>query len=70
VATSIGFVVGFRGDAGRLLTGLAASLAIATVQFEVIHPYPGAVPDWPWGATSLLGFVIGVVAGFLTALKL
>jgi len=61
----LGLVVGFRGGLVSLLAGFGVTSAVAAVQFAVIHEGAGLdyLPDWPWGATSLLVYVLGLAVG-------
>jgi len=71
VAACLGYFVGRRGSLRGALSGFAVAGLIALGQFVLVHPrglYASSA-GWPWGAGSLVCYVLALAAGVVVSLR-
>ena len=71
LAAAAGFVIGMRGSIRSALLGFALAALIAVAQFVAIHPggLYASSQAWPWGAASLVLYVLALGVGVVVSLR-
>ena len=70
VALVLGIWIGWRGSLAGVAAGSLVTIAIAVLDYLVLHPegFNGALPEWPWGAIALIAYTLGLAAGLIASL--